>query len=75
MSQPPPKKEQVKPAPTKSKRKSNRQRNELYEVSPSGVKMKNKKCPRCGAVMAYHKQPKERWVCGSCSFTDYPTKA
>ena len=45
----------------------------LYEVdSEKGtIKLKNRKCPRCGNIMAYHKSPVERWTCGSCSFTDF----
>jgi len=45
----------------------------LYEVdSQTGtIKLKNRKCPRCGNIMAYHRSPVERWTCGSCSFTDF----
>jgi len=45
----------------------------LYEVDPakSTIKLKNRKCPRCGSIMAFHKSPVERWTCGSCSFTDF----
>lgn len=45
----------------------------LYEADASKgtVKLKNRKCPRCGSIMAYHKAPVERWTCGSCSFTDF----
>lgn len=45
----------------------------LYEVdSQKGtIKLKNRKCPRCGNIMAHHKTPVERWTCGSCSFTDF----
>lgn len=45
----------------------------LYEVDAQkgAVKLKNRKCPRCGNIMAYHKVPVERWTCGSCSFTDF----
>jgi small subunit ribosomal protein S27Ae len=45
----------------------------LYELdSQKGtMKLKNRKCPRCGNIMAYHKAPVERWTCGSCSFTDF----
>jgi len=45
----------------------------LYEVdSQKGtIKLKNRKCPRCGNIMAFHKVPVERWTCGSCSFTDF----
>ena len=45
----------------------------LYDLdSQKGtIKLKNRKCPRCGNIMAYHKVPVERWTCGSCSFTDF----
>ena len=45
----------------------------LYEVDvqKGTVKLRNRKCPRCGNIMAYHKVPVERWTCGSCSFTDF----
>jgi len=50
-------------------------RSELYEVSATAAKLKNRKCPRCGAVMAAHSKPVQRWVCGACSFTDYSGRA
>lgn len=45
----------------------------LYEVDSdkNTIKLKNRKCPRCGSIMAFHKSPVERWTCGSCSFTDF----
>lgn len=45
----------------------------LYQVDAQKgtAKLKNRKCPRCGNIMAYHKVPVERWTCGSCSFTDF----
>jgi len=79
MSQAPPKpqapaKPQAQsPAQTKPKKKL-RMRSELYEISGSTTKLRNRKCPRCGSVMASHKQPTQRWVCGACSFTDYGPK-
>ncbi len=42
-----------------------------YDYSKGKVELKNKKCPRCGNIMAYHKISVPRWTCGSCSFTDY----
>lgn len=42
-----------------------------YDYEKSTVKLKNRKCPRCGSIMAYHKMPVQRWTCGSCSYTDY----
>lgn len=45
-----------------------------YEVSGEQVKLKNKKCPRCGSVMAHHMKPRERWACGKCGMTEYLDK-
>jgi len=42
-----------------------------YELKGSSLRRKLKKCPRCGAFMALHKQPVERWTCGACSYTEY----
>ncbi len=30
-------------------------------------------CPRCGSVMAYHKEPIPRWHCGKCGYTIFET--
>jgi small subunit ribosomal protein S27Ae len=48
----------------------------LYELDAAKgqIKLKNKKCPRCGNFMAHHRNPVDRWTCGSCSFTDYVEK-
>jgi len=48
----------------------------LYDLDPSKgqIKLKNKKCPRCGNFMAHHMSPMERWTCGSCTFTEYAEK-
>ena len=45
----------------------------LYEVDSdkNTIKLKNRKCPRCGSIMAFHMNPVERWTCGSCAFTDF----
>ncbi|MGQ9514042.1 MAG: 30S ribosomal protein S27ae [Thermoproteota archaeon] len=43
----------------------------LYKLEGGKVKMSNKKCPRCGKVMAFHKEPKSRWTCGGCQYTEY----
>ena len=42
-----------------------------YSYENKTIKLKNRKCPRCGNVMAHHNNPKQRWTCGSCSYTDY----
>jgi small subunit ribosomal protein S27Ae len=45
-----------------------------YEVKEGSVKLRNKKCPRCGSVMAHHTKPRERWACGKCGYTEFITK-
>jgi len=42
-----------------------------YSYEKRTIKLKNRKCPRCGNIMAHHNNPKQRWTCGSCSYTDY----
>ena len=48
----------------------------LYDLDAAKgqVKLKNKKCPRCGNFMAHHRNPVDRWTCGSCTFTEYAEK-
>jgi len=60
--------------PQKPKAKKHRMRGDLYDLSGAVAKLKNRKCPRCGSVMAFHGGNAQRWVCGSCSFTDYGQK-
>src|SRR2546428_8552533 len=60
--------------PQKPKAKKHRMRGDLYDLSGAVAKLKNRKCPRCGSVMAFHGGSAQRWVCGSCSFTDYGQK-
>lgn len=45
----------------------------VYEVDFNTwtIKLKNKKCPRCGSIMAHHKKPVERWHCGKCGYTEF----
>ena len=45
-----------------------------FDAAKGQIKLKNKKCPRCANFMAHHKNPVDRWTCGSCSFTDYVEK-
>ncbi|MEM2896453.1 MAG: 30S ribosomal protein S27ae [Candidatus Bathyarchaeia archaeon] len=49
----------------------------LYDLNleKGTIKLKNKKCPRCGSIMAFHKSPIERWTCGACSYTDFVKKS
>lgn len=44
-----------------------------YEVDASraSVRLRNRKCPRCGRVMAFHKEGKPRWHCGACNYTEF----
>ncbi len=41
-----------------------------YDYNTGKIKLKNKKCPRCGKVMARHENP-PRWNCGGCGYTEY----
>ncbi len=45
-----------------------------YDYKTGTIKLKNKKCPRCGSIMAHHKYPVERWHCGKCGYTEFVTK-
>jgi len=54
-----------------SSKKSPKDIHTYYELTQGGLRRKLKKCPRCGAFMALHKQPVERWTCGACSYTEY----
>jgi len=65
---------QAAPQQQKPKSKKLQMRSELYDLSGPVAKLKNRKCPRCGSVMAHHATGAARWVCGSCSFTDYAAK-
>jgi len=42
-----------------------------YDIEKGTIKFLNRKCPRCGNIMAYHKAPVKRHTCGSCNYTDY----
>ncbi|MEM2925981.1 MAG: 30S ribosomal protein S27ae [Candidatus Bathyarchaeia archaeon] len=48
----------------------------LYDVDYAKriVKLKNRKCPRCSKIMGFHKEPRPRWTCGNCKFTEYVRK-
>jgi len=45
----------------------------LYEVdyNQGTIKPKNKKCSRCGRMMAKHMKPSPRWACGYCGYTEF----
>ncbi|MEB3851766.1 MAG: 30S ribosomal protein S27ae [Desulfurococcales archaeon] len=45
-----------------------------YDYKTGTIRLKNKKCPRCGSIMAHHLKPVERWHCGHCGYTEFVTK-
>ena len=45
-----------------------------YDYEKGTIKLKNKICPKCGRVMAFHKKPVPRWHCGYCSYVEYVRK-
>ncbi len=49
------------------------ERHKLYEYdySTGTIRLKNKVCPKCGRVMAFHKKPEPRWQCGYCGYVEY----
>jgi small subunit ribosomal protein S27Ae len=44
---------------------------DIYKIENGAVKLTNRKCQRCGKVMAFHKNPQARWSCGGCQYTEY----
>ncbi|MEM2921072.1 MAG: 30S ribosomal protein S27ae [Candidatus Bathyarchaeia archaeon] len=42
-----------------------------YIIKDGKITRRLKKCPRCGAFMAFHKSGQQRWACGSCSYTQF----
>jgi len=46
-----------------------------YDYKTGKIRLKNKICPRCGRIMAFHKHPVPRWHCGYCNYTDFLTKS
>lgn len=42
-----------------------------YDYKTGTIRLKNKKCPRCGSIMAHHKKPVPRWHCGKCGYTEF----
>ncbi|MBS7644545.1 MAG: 30S ribosomal protein S27ae [Candidatus Bathyarchaeia archaeon] len=41
-----------------------------YDYEKGIIRLKNRKCPRCGNIMAHHEAPVERWMCGGCHYTE-----
>ncbi len=69
-----PKKEEKPKAEQRSKKdeaKGGKKIHTYYEIVGDKLNRKLKKCPRCGSFMGLHKGQQSRWVCGSCSYTDY----
>jgi len=60
-----------KPKPKEKERRERRGAWNLYKIDGGTAKLANKKCPRCGKVMAFHKDPQARWACGGCQYTEY----
>ncbi|WP_338600892.1 30S ribosomal protein S27ae [Sulfolobus tengchongensis] len=42
-----------------------------YIIEGGKIKLKNKKCSKCGSIMAHHMKPYERWACGKCGYTEF----
>ena len=74
--------EEEKPVEVKKEEKPKKKRGKKarlstlydYDYEKNIIKLKNKKCSRCGNIMAFHKSPTQRWTCGSCSYTEYVKK-
>ena len=68
-----PKKPDAKKPDTKKKSGSSSSLSNVYEISGSTIKRKNKFCPKCGSgvFMAQHKN---RSTCGKCHYTEFSTK-
>ncbi|MEN2998995.1 MAG: 30S ribosomal protein S27ae [Acidilobaceae archaeon] len=47
----------------------------VIDMEKGVARLKNKRCPRCGSIMAYHTQGGERWHCGKCGYTEFIVKA
>ncbi len=45
----------------------------MYEIdlNTGSIRLKNKKCPRCGSIMGYYRAGGERWYCGKCRYTEF----
>lgn len=41
-----------------------------YDYEENVIRLRNRRCPRCGNIMAHHRAPVERWTCGSCHYTE-----
>jgi len=59
--------------PEKGSKKRFRSQLYEYDYKTGKIVLKNKICPRCGAVMAHHLHPVPRWHCGRCNYTIFET--
>jgi len=59
------------PQAKQGKKKRDRKIHTYYEIKGGKLVRNLKKCPRCGSFMAHHKGQRQRWACGSCSYTEY----
>lgn len=41
-----------------------------YDYERNVIKLRSRRCPRCGSIMAHHRAPVERWMCGGCHYTE-----
>jgi len=71
MSEKPKPKEEKAEKPKPKEEKGKRGAWNLYKIEGGTAKLTNKKCPRCGKVMAFHKEPQARWACGGCQYTEF----
>lgn len=46
-----------------------------WDYSTGTIKLKNMACPRCGAIMAHHREPIERHQCGRCGYTLFVSRS
>ncbi|MEZ0393929.1 MAG: 30S ribosomal protein S27ae [Desulfurococcaceae archaeon] len=45
-----------------------------FDYKTNTIKPRNKKCPKCGSFMAFHRNPVPRWHCGKCNYVEYVKK-
>lgn len=57
----------------KPAKKPPRRISQLYELdfARGTAKLRNRRCPRCARIMAFHKATRPRWACGGCNYTEY----
>lgn len=60
-----------KPVEAKKKKEIGAWQRYESDYNTGKITLKNRQCPRCNAVMAYHGKPVARWTCGTCAYTEY----